>query len=160
MNKNWNNSIVNIPGTIKVDSEGKIAFTANQFGKFTATLKVADDTPWTRLARKTTFVFVDGLRQTDVDAFKALEAAGEITGSTELVFTGHLVRTPGKPGMNDILNLKTLGIRPKAEGEKIVYSIDEALTKDEWQFIRKERFGGTTTPTAAPVAPAVPVAPF
>ena len=60
--------------------------------------------------------------------------------------------------MNDLLNIKTLGIRPAAKGETVAINLDEALTKDEWQVIRKEKFGGTIT-TSAPVAPTAPVAP-
>ena len=156
--KNWKESIIEVIGTMKTDENGKIAFTVNKFGKYTATLKVAADTPWNKLARKNTFVFVDGLRQDDVNAFEELEEKGEINAATRLVITGHLVRTPGKPGMNDLYNLKTLGVRPAAKDENITVNLDEALTKDEWQVIRKEKFGGSTG-AAAPVAPSAPVAP-
>lgn len=160
MNKNWNESIVTIPGTLKTDETGKIEFTPNKFGKFTAKLKVAADTPLSRLARKNTSVFVDGLRPQDVDDIKQLESEGTITGTTVIVITGHLVRTPGKPGMNDLLNLKTLSLRPKMKNENIVYSLEEALTKDEWQVIRKEKFGGVTAHGEAPAAPVAPSVPF
>lgn len=158
--KNWNETIIEMIGTLKTNTEGKIAFTPNQFGKFTATLKVAAETPWSTLERKSTFVFVDGLRDKDVEAFKELEAAGEITKETKLVVVGHLVRTPGKPGMNDMFNLKTLGIRPATEGEHVTVDFKEALTKDEWQVIRKEKFGGTAISGAAPSAPVAPAVPF
>jgi hypothetical protein len=158
--KTWNETIVELIGTLKTNDEGKIAFTSNQFGKFTATLKVAANTPLSVLARKNTWVFIDGLRQADVDAFKELEAGGEVNGMTRMVITGHLVRTPGKPGMNDMLNLKTLSIRPAVEGENMTVDFNEALTKDEWQTIRKERFGGTTAYTTAPTAPVAPSVPF
>ena len=126
--KNWENTTVEIPGTMKTDKDGKIIFTENQFGKYTATLKVCESTPLSVLARKSTFVFVDGLRKMDVEAFREMEAAGEISVTTAWVITGHLVRTPGKPGMNDLLNLKTMRIRPKATGETVVFDSDEALT--------------------------------
>ena len=160
MNKNWNDSIQTIPGTMKTDKDGKIIFTVNQFGKYTATLKVYVDNPWSTLERKPTWVFVDGLREQDVNAFKQLENDGEINNQTELVVTGHLVKTPGKPGMNDMYNLKTLGIRAKQKDEKLVFSLDEALSKDEWQVIRKEKFGGSAAQTAAPSAPVAPSVPF
>jgi hypothetical protein len=160
MNKNWNESIVEMIGTLKTDENGAIVFKPNQFGKYTATLKVAANTPLNILARKSTFVFVDGLREIDVKAFEELANAGEINGTTRLVVTGHLVRTPGKPGMNDMFNLKTLGIRPAAQNESIAINLDEALTKDEWQVIRKEKFGGTMASAEAPTAPVAPSVPF
>ena len=156
MNKTWNDTIIEIIGTVKTGEDGRIAFKANQYGKYTATLKVAADSPWSRLARKNTFVFMDGLRKTDVDDLKQLEEDGEIDGTTRLVVIGHLVRTPGKPGMNDLYNVKTLGIRPATKNENFVVKFEDALSKEEWQVIRKERFGEATAPTAAPVAPSVP----
>ncbi len=158
--KNWENTIANIAGTLKTDKDGKIIFTENKFGKYTATLKVCDNTPLSVLARKSTFVFVDGLRKIDVEAFQEMEDAGEITVATAWVITGHLVRTPGKPGMNDMLNLKTMRIHPKASDEKVVFDLDEALTKDEWQIIRKEKFNAGVVSAEAPVAPTAPTAPF
>ncbi len=160
MNKNWNETVIEIPGTLKTNEEGKIVFTENKFGKFTATLKVSENTAWNILARKSTFVFVDGLRKVDVDAFQKLEAEGEINATTAWVITGHLVRTPGKPGMNDLLNLKTMRIRPKADNEEVTFSLDEALTKDEWQVIRNEKFKGTAMQSEAPTAPEAPICPF
>ena len=159
MEKNWNNTTIEVIGVLKTDESGKIVFKKNQYEKYTATLKVYDDTPWSTLQRKPTWVFVDGLRSQDVEALKKLEAQGDINGTTRLVITGHLVKSPGKPGMNDLLNLKTLGIRPAAESEKLVVDFNEALTKDEWQVIRKERFGGVASQTAAPSAPIAPAAP-
>lgn len=160
MNKNWNESIIETIGTLLTDENGKIKFTANKFGKYTATLKIAANTRWSRLERKNTFIFVDGLRPSDVEDIQSLEADGEITATTRLVVTGHLVRSSGKPGMNDVFNIKTLGIRPAAENEQIAINLDEALTKDEWQTIRKEKFGGTTAYTSAPAAPVAPSIPF
>ena len=160
MEKNWDNTIIEVVGTLKADETGKISFKAHQYGKYTATLKVAADTAWSRLARRTTFVFIDGLRPADVEDLKALEEAGEISKETRLVFTGHVVKTPGKPGLNDLLNLKTLGIRPAVENEIHVVNFDDALTKDEWQVIRKEKFGGTSAQVEAPSAPVAPAVPF
>lgn len=158
MNKNWNETIIELIGTMKTGEDNKIIFTPNQFGKFTATLRVAIDTPWSTLERKSTWVFVDGLRERDVEAFKALEASGEITKETRLVIRGHLVRTPGKPGMNDLFNIKTIAIRPATKDETAFVNFDDALTKDEWQVIRNERFHGTAV--EAPVAPTAPSVPF
>lgn len=158
MNMNWNETIVEVIGVMKAGENNKIAFTANKFGKYTATLRVADDSPLNVLARRSTFVFVDGIRQVDVDAIEKLQESDIITSKTRVVITGHLVRTPGKPGMNDMFNIKTLSIRPAKEDENITVNFDEALSKEEWQVIRKEKFGGTAS--VAPTAPTAPVAPF
>ena len=160
MNKNWNESIVEIIGVMKTAENGEIKFEQNKFGKFTGTLKIAPETPWSILARKCTFVFLDGLRKADVDMFKVLENNGEVNGTTRLVVTGHLVRTQGKPGMSDFFNMKTMSIRPAANDEHITFNLDEALTNDEWQVIRKEKFGARAYASEAPTAPTAPVAPF
>lgn len=153
--KNWNNTIITIIGTLKTEN-GSISFKENKFGKFTASLKVADDSPWTVLSRKATFVFVDGLRKSDVDAFASLQEDGKINGSTRIAVTGHLVRTPGKPGMNDMLNLKTMSIRAAKKDETGLMDFDTALSKEEWTILRNEKFSGSTEASEAPTAPVAP----
>lgn len=158
--KNWENTIVTVIGTMRTDKDGKILFVENKFGKFTATVKVAEDDPWAILARENTFVFVDGIRKEEVGAFQRLENKGTLNGSTKLAITGHLVRTPGKPGMNDILNMKVTNIHPAKDGQTGIMNFDEALTREEWQKIYNEKRYGSAAPAPsaveAPVAPEVP----
>ena len=157
--KNWNNTIVIINGTMKVDENGKIVFVERKFDKsvkYTATLKVEDDSPFAILARKNIFVFMDGLRQEDVDAFKKLEEAGKIDRTTCWAVTGHLVKSEGKPGMNDLYNLKVMSISVADENKPSVINLDEALTRDEWQVIYKEKRAAKVAASVAPTAPAVP----
>ena len=159
MEKNWNDTIVEIIGTLKTGMDGKIEFTSRQFEKtvkYTAKLKVAPDDRWSRLGRRNTFIFIDGLRQSDVDDLKGLEEDGEVNGETRIVVTGHLVMTPGTPGMNDLYNLKYLRLRPAASGENKVLNLNEALSREEWQKIREERKSGGAVPTVAPTAPVAP----
>jgi hypothetical protein len=156
-NLTWNDTVVKVKGVFKMNEDDNIAFTPNKFGKFTATLKVKGETDWDIVGRRSTFVFIDGLREQDVEAFNRMKSRGDITNATELVVIGHLVRTPGKPGMNDILNMKTLSVRPAMKDEDGFVNFDEALTKDEWQIIRKQRFNETSG--EAPVAPTAPTAP-
>ena len=157
MNKNWNETIIAIIGVLLTDDNGLIDFKSNQFGKYTATMKVAENSRWNILQRKNTFVFIDGLREADVKVLKEMEADGEISGKTKLKIIGHLVRTPGKPGMNDLFNLKTMSINPAMDDEVSEVNFDEALTKEEWRTILNEKF--IQTIPAAPVAPTAPVAP-
>lgn len=162
MNKlSWKETIIEIAGTMKTDDNGEIVFTAKQFKdktKFTATLVVADKSPLSVLARKNVWIFMDGLRKEDVEALKALKDQGKIDASTRWVASGHLVRTPGKPGMNDILNLKVTSMRLAGDNETPFVDFDEALSKDEWQVLKNERFNKALA--EAPVAPTAPSVPF
>lgn len=157
--KDWKESIIEVIGTLKTNEDGKIAMTPNKYHKYTVTLKVRESTELDILARKNTYVFVDGVREVDAGAFKKLEEKGVINGQTRIVATGHLVRTPGKPGMNDLFNLKTLGFRLAEEGETVEVDFDDALTKDEWAEIRQEHFASIATATVSPTAPTAPTAP-
>ena len=160
MNKNWENTIKEIPGTLVTDKDGKIEFRKNQYGKYSIRLKVIEDDPWAVLERKTLWIFVDGLREKDVEAFKKLENEGKINGETRVVITGHLVKTPGNPGMNDLLNLKWIKARKEA-GTPVTYTLEDALSKNEWQVIytAKKTERDAASAAAAPAAPVAPAAP-
>ena len=160
--KNWKESIIEALGIFKTDENGHIIFTPKQFGdkiKYTATLIVADDSPFAVLARRNTWVFIDGIRQSEVDAFRTLEAQKIIDAHTKWVASGHLIRSEGRNGLNDLYNLKSTGFRLAKEDEKLVVNFDEALTRSEWQTIKEERRNGTGS-TEAPSAPEAPIAPI
>ena len=159
--KNWDNTIKEIPGTLVTDKDGKVEFKKNQYGKYSIRLKVMEDDPWAVLERKALWIFVDGLRESDVKALKKLEDDGRFDGETRVVITGHLVRTAGNPGMNDLLNLKWIKARPEA-GKTVAYTLEDALSKDEWQVIytEKKTERDAALASAAPAAPVAPTAPF
>ena len=160
MERNWENTIVDIMGVLKTDENGKIVFTERQFGekvKYTATLIFEDDSPEAILARRNTWIFVDGIRQREVEAFRDLEEKGKANSSTKWIATGHLVRTPGKGGLNDLFNLKVTGFRKAKKGDSNVINLEEALSKNEWQEIKAAKFSGIENiETSAPTAPSVP----
>lgn len=157
MEKNLQNSIIEVIGTILTDENGKIKFKSREFDKtkkYSVTFKVAEDSEWAVLSRQVTFVTVDCLDERDFNALSSLNEKGEINKATRLVAIGYLVKTPGKPGMNDFYNLKKKSFRLAKENEHITVNFDEALTKEEWQVIRSKKNNSN-----APVAPSAPVAP-
>ena len=157
MEKNLENTIVEIIGNVLTDENGKIKFKSREFDKtkkYSITFKVAEDSEWAVLSRQVTFVTVDCLDERDFNALTSLNEKGEIDKTTRLVAIGYLVKTPGKPGMNDFYNLKKKSFRLAKADEHITVNFDEALTKEEWQVIRSKKNGN-----AAPEAPSAPVAP-
>lgn len=160
MEKTWENTIIEIKGILKTDENGKIIFTERQFGetiKYTATLIFEDDSPEAILARRNTWIFVDGIRQREVEAFRDLEEKGKTNSSTEWIAAGHLIRTPGKGGLNDLFNLKVTSFRKAKKEDHKVVDLEEALSKNEWQKIKAAKFSGIeNVETSAPTAPSVP----
>ena len=159
--KNWDNTIKEVPGTLVTDSNGKIEFKMNKYGKYSFKLKVKEDDPWAVIGHEIIWITVDGLKKNEVESFKKLEEKGEINGETRMVVVGHLVRTPGNPGMNDFLNLKWIKGRKEA-GKPVAYTLEDALLKDEWQVIYTEKKAerDAAIASAAPSAPVAPAAPF
>ena len=159
--KNWKDTIIKAIGTLKTDENGDFALTAKEFNgniKYTATLVITDNSPLNVLRRKNYWVYIDGIRECDKQALEALKKAGTINAKTLWVVSGHLVRTPGKPGQNDLYNLKSTGMDLAKENDTPMIDFNEALTKEEWQVIYREKSGKAAT--SAPVAPTAPTAPF
>jgi len=163
MNKDtWNDTMIEAIGTLKVDKNGEIDLTAKKFKdtvKYTATLIVADDSPLNVLRRKNHWIYIDGLREDDKKALEALKKSGVIGAKTFWKVFGHLVRTPGKPGMNDLYNIKTTGLDLAKEGEVPKIDLEAALTKEEWHVVLNEKLGKSAKPAEAPSAPIAPTAP-